>query len=168
MMAVPRMLPLALLALVLVGCVSRPERPTAQEAAPVAADVDWSRAEQVDVILVDFSFGPSRIVLDHGRPYRLHLENRGSGGHNFDAPDFFRSAALRGAAAAALRDGKGAIELARGEAMAVAEDALVAALEVKAAHPEAAITYVRKQNARGDRRHPHPDQVGRPAAGEPG
>ena len=49
-----------------------------------------------------------------------------------------------------------------------AEDALVAALEVKAAHPEAAITYVRKQNARGDRRHPHPDQVGKPAAGEPG
>jgi hypothetical protein len=49
-----------------------------------------------------------------------------------------------------------------------AEDALVAALEVKAAHPEAAITYVRKQNVRGDRRHPHPDQVGKPAAGEPG
>jgi uncharacterized cupredoxin-like copper-binding protein len=116
MMAVPRMLPLALLALVLVGCASRPERPTAQEAAPVAADVDWSRAEQVDVILVDFSFRPSRIVLDHGRPYRLHLENRGSGGHNFDAPDFFRSAALRGDAAAELRDGKGAVELARGEA----------------------------------------------------
>jgi hypothetical protein len=41
-----------------------------------------------------------------------------------------------------------------------AEDALVAALKVKAAQPEAAITYVRKQNARGDRRHPHPGQVG--------
>ena len=41
-----------------------------------------------------------------------------------------------------------------------AEDALTAALKVKAAHPEAAITYVRKQNARGDRRHPHPVQVG--------
>ena len=36
-----------------------------------------------------------------------------------------------------------------------AEDALIAALRVKAAHPEAAITYVRKRNARGDRRHPH-------------
>ena len=43
-----------------------------------------------------------------------------------------------------------------------AEDALVAALKVKAAHPEAAITYVRKQNARGDRRHPHPGQPGEP------
>lgn len=36
-----------------------------------------------------------------------------------------------------------------------AEDALIAALKVKAAHPEASITYVRKQNARGDQRHPH-------------
>jgi hypothetical protein len=36
-----------------------------------------------------------------------------------------------------------------------AEDALIAALRIKSAHPEAAITYVRKQNVRGDRRHPH-------------
>ena len=40
-----------------------------------------------------------------------------------------------------------------------AEDALIAALMVKMAHPEAAITYVRKQNARGDRRHPHANQI---------
>jgi hypothetical protein len=40
-----------------------------------------------------------------------------------------------------------------------AEDALIAALKVKTAHPEAAITYVRKQNARGDQRHPHPSQI---------
>jgi hypothetical protein len=36
-----------------------------------------------------------------------------------------------------------------------AEDALIAALKVKMAHLEAAIIYVRKQNVRGDRRHPH-------------
>ena len=40
-----------------------------------------------------------------------------------------------------------------------AEDALIAALKVKTAHPEAAIQYVRKQNARGDRRHPHSSQI---------
>ena len=40
-----------------------------------------------------------------------------------------------------------------------AEDALIAALKIKAAHPEAAITYVRKRNARGDRRHPHGHQA---------
>ena len=36
-----------------------------------------------------------------------------------------------------------------------AEDALIAALKAKTAHPDAAITYVRKRNVRGDRRHPH-------------
>ena len=36
-----------------------------------------------------------------------------------------------------------------------AEDALVAALKIKLENPEALITYVRKANQRGDRRHPH-------------
>lgn len=35
-----------------------------------------------------------------------------------------------------------------------AEDALIAALKVKARHPEARVTYVRPQNRRGDTRHP--------------
>lgn len=35
-----------------------------------------------------------------------------------------------------------------------AEDALIAALKVKADQPEAMITYVRRQNKRGDARHP--------------
>ncbi len=35
-----------------------------------------------------------------------------------------------------------------------AEDALIAALKVKTAQPEATITYVRRQNRRGDTRHP--------------
>jgi hypothetical protein len=35
-----------------------------------------------------------------------------------------------------------------------AEDALIAALRVKAERPEAVITYVRHQNKRGDTRHP--------------
>ena len=34
------------------------------------------------------------------------------------------------------------------------EDALIAALKAKARHPDALITYVRKQNRRGDTRHP--------------
>ena len=36
-----------------------------------------------------------------------------------------------------------------------AEDALIAALKVKAERPDATITYVRRQNRRGDARHPH-------------
>ena len=46
-----------------------------------------------------------------------------------------------------------------------AEDALIAALKVKTAHPEAAITYVRKRNARGDRRHPHSERIDETPAG---
>ena len=46
-----------------------------------------------------------------------------------------------------------------------AEDALIAALRVKAAHPEATVTYVRKRNARGDRRHPHPGGLDKDPAG---
>jgi len=38
-----------------------------------------------------------------------------------------------------------------------AEDALIAALKVKQKSPAAMITYVRKANVRGDRRHPHRD-----------
>ncbi len=34
------------------------------------------------------------------------------------------------------------------------EDALIAALKVKVEHPDAIITYVRRQNRRGDMRHP--------------
>jgi hypothetical protein len=48
-----------------------------------------------------------------------------------------------------------------------AEDALIAALKVKTAHPEAAITYVRKQNARGDQRHPHPNHPSKAPADRP-
>jgi hypothetical protein len=45
---------------------------------------------------------------------------------------------------------------ARSKAITIeAEDALVAALKSKLENPEALITYVRKSNVRGDRRHPH-------------
>jgi hypothetical protein len=36
-----------------------------------------------------------------------------------------------------------------------AEDALIAALRAKADRPDALIVYVRKANARGDKRNPH-------------
>jgi hypothetical protein len=35
-----------------------------------------------------------------------------------------------------------------------AEDALIAALKAKAENPQALVTYVRRQNKRGDKRHP--------------
>ncbi len=44
-----------------------------------------------------------------------------------------------------------------GHVIVEAEDALVAALKVKIQHPEALMTYVRRQNKRGDTRHPAKD-----------
>ncbi len=41
-----------------------------------------------------------------------------------------------------------------GHTIVDAEDALIAALRVKAQRPEAAIMYARRQNKRGDARHP--------------
>ena len=41
-----------------------------------------------------------------------------------------------------------------GHVVVDAEDALIAALKVKMQRPEALITYVRRQNKRGDTRHP--------------
>ena len=41
-----------------------------------------------------------------------------------------------------------------GHITVMAEDALIAALKAKTQQPESAITYVRRQNKRGDTRHP--------------
>ena len=46
-----------------------------------------------------------------------------------------------------------------------AEDALLAALKIKLENPEALVTYVRKSNRRGDRRHPHESLSARPQGG---
>jgi hypothetical protein len=43
--------------------------------------------------------------------------------------------------------------------MVDAEDALIAALKVKTERPEARIMYVRRQNRRGDARHPPPARI---------
>jgi hypothetical protein len=41
-----------------------------------------------------------------------------------------------------------------GHVVVDAEDSLIAALKIKAQRPEALIMYVRRQNKRGDTRHP--------------
>jgi hypothetical protein len=51
-----------------------------------------------------------------------------------------------------------------GHVVVEAEDALVAALRVKHEYPSAMITYARKRNARGDKRHPELREVSRAKA----
>ncbi|HET6387967.1 hypothetical protein [Hyphomicrobium sp.] len=47
-----------------------------------------------------------------------------------------------------------------GRATVEGDDALAAALKLKAERPAAKITYVRRQNRRGDARHPAPAALG--------
>jgi uncharacterized cupredoxin-like copper-binding protein len=81
-----------------------------------AAEVDWTHAQPYDVIFSEFHFAPSRIVLQHGEPYALRLENRGRFRHTFTAPEFFRAVAFRpGRAASEAGQPGGSLSLAAGE-----------------------------------------------------
>lgn len=72
-------------ALVLTGLIA-----TAQ--ADTASAIDWSKAQTVEIRMIEYQFIPDRLTLRHGQPYRLHLVNAGKEGHDFTAPDFFQSA----------------------------------------------------------------------------
>jgi uncharacterized cupredoxin-like copper-binding protein len=79
--------------LLLAGCAAPAPQP---ESPPAAADTDWAHAQPVSVRLSDFMFTPDHLVFPLGRPVRLTLVNDGSGRHDFSAPEFFATAALRG------------------------------------------------------------------------
>lgn len=104
-----------LLGLLLAGCEC--PRPPITSTARAAAAVDWSQARQAVVVLDSFEFTPERLTFARGQPYRLHLENRADGGHNFDAPEFFRSVTLRpDATTAKIAAAGGVLELRAGQA----------------------------------------------------
>ena len=89
MMTSVRALPTTLL--LLAGCAAERE-PITPSAEAAVGPADCGRgpgAERVDVMLAEFDFAPNHLLFERGRPYRLHMENRGSGGHNFAAPAFF-------------------------------------------------------------------------------
>ena len=90
--------------------------PPRAEAQAHAAEVDWTHAQHYDVILSEFHFAPSQIVLRHGEPYGLRLENRGRFRHTFTAPEFFRAVAFRpGEAATEAEQSGGSLSVAAGE-----------------------------------------------------
>ena len=47
-----------------------------------------------DVVMVDYSFEPDRLIFQHGVHYQLHLENHGNETHEFTAPVFFATAKI--------------------------------------------------------------------------
>ena len=85
----------ALLVLALGGCAAAKDSldPSSlgYAADSVAASADWSHAETVTVMLVDFEFRPSRLSFHPGRAYRLRIENKGSTTHFFAAEAFFKA-----------------------------------------------------------------------------
>jgi plastocyanin len=44
---------------------------------------------RINVTLIDYSFVPDRLTLEHDIRYQLHLENHGNDTHEFTAPVFF-------------------------------------------------------------------------------
>jgi uncharacterized cupredoxin-like copper-binding protein len=83
-MAVTRRLALAFVVLLLVGLV--PEH---------AYAVDWSKAQTVSVVTVEYAFKPATLTFHRGVAYRLHIDNQGKETHEFTAPEFFKAIRMR-------------------------------------------------------------------------
>jgi len=64
-------------------------------ATTAAAHVDWSKAQTVNVVAVEYDFKPNHLAFQSGLPYRLHLENRGGEMHELTAPEFFKSVLVK-------------------------------------------------------------------------
>jgi uncharacterized cupredoxin-like copper-binding protein len=63
--------------------------------ADTAANVDWSKAEVVNVITTEYTFTPSQLRFRRGVAYRLHLENPGNEMHELTSPTFFKAIEMK-------------------------------------------------------------------------
>ena len=113
-------------AAILAGAVGTCGLSTAQPQVP------GNDLQPVEIVLSNFKFAPEELHLRQGQSYRLHFVNNGSGGHNFSAPDFFASAQIDPADAAAIT--KGGIELAKGETRDVRLKPAAGTYKVKCTH----------------------------------
>jgi uncharacterized cupredoxin-like copper-binding protein len=57
--------------------------------------VDWSKAQTVSVVTVEYAFKPANLTFRKGVAYRLHIDNQGKETHEFTAPDFFKAIRIR-------------------------------------------------------------------------
>ena len=64
-------------------------------AAPTPPNVQWSKRQLINIVMVEYRFDPSHLRLRRGTVYRLHLENRGKELHEFTAPGFFAATIVR-------------------------------------------------------------------------
>ncbi len=89
----------------------------AAQAAEAPPGTDWSKAQTIDIAMSDFSFAPANLQLRANQPYRLHLTNSSSHGHNFAAPTLFAAAAVAPNDQSKVEDGS--IEVAGGQTIDV-------------------------------------------------
>jgi uncharacterized cupredoxin-like copper-binding protein len=88
--------------LLLAACVAGDDgfvEPTGNRLAElnvIVAAVDWSKAEERNLVLDEFSFSPSDLTFRINQPYELTLSNEGATAHNFAAPAFFDAVAVKG------------------------------------------------------------------------
>jgi uncharacterized cupredoxin-like copper-binding protein len=75
-------------------------------AGAVAQPADWSHAQTVNVELSSFKFTPSTLSFEHGVPYRLHLTNTSSGGHDFAAKELFAASTIALEDASQVKNGE--------------------------------------------------------------
>jgi uncharacterized cupredoxin-like copper-binding protein len=85
----------ALLIAVFAGALTAAAALVAARHAGAASPVDWSRAQVVEVRMVEYEFIPKALRLRRGVPYRLHLVNAGKEGHDFTAGAFFAAAEVK-------------------------------------------------------------------------
>ena len=89
--------------------------------------------QRIEIVLANFSFTPSAIELVAATPVTLHIVNRGSGGHNFIARDFFAAASMDAATRKKLGR-KGVVELAKGTAMDITLTPKAGSYKLKCGH----------------------------------
>jgi plastocyanin len=86
--------------------------PTVAQVQPTSGSLP--EPTTIEIVMSNFQFSPKIIALHAGQSYRLHFVNRGSGGHNFTAKEFFAKARIAPEDARLVTNGK--IELGAGEA----------------------------------------------------
>lgn len=113
--------------------VASPFAPLSAQPTPQQDGPQQGAPQQLEIVMANFSFTPSDIQLKAGQPVTLHFINRGSGGHNFIAAQFFAAASMDNATRAKLGE-KGVVELAKGEHMDVTLTPKAGSYKVKCGH----------------------------------
>ena len=91
--------------------------PALAQNAPVPDAPDWADVVTVPLAIANFDFTPNALQFRANMPYRLRLTNSASGGHSFNAPEFF--AAVSVAPEDRAKIVKGEIEVAAGQSVEV-------------------------------------------------